>query len=303
MTFSEALSNVGFGAGWSVVRTMPEPAARRFFNVVADRTWRQQGQGVRQLRANLARVVADDRLPDLDSITHEGVRRYMRYWCEAFRLPSWTTERVNSSFRLVEGLDLLDSAVAGGRGAVMVSPHMGNWDLAGTWACGRYGTLVTVAERLKPEGLYDKFVAYRESLGMEVYPLGDPNVIRMLVRRLREGRLVCLLADRDLSHTGVDVEFFGETASMPAGPAVLSMMTGAPIMPVILWHTDSGVEGTVGPAIAIPVDGDRDSRIQRMTQEMADAFAAGIRAHPQDWHMMQRLWTADLEPRRVASAS
>ncbi len=303
MTFSEALSNVGFGAGWSVVRTMPEPAARRFFNVVADRTWRQQGQGVRQLRANLARVVADDRLPDLDSITHEGVRRYMRYWCEAFRLPSWTTERVNSSFRLVEGLDLLDSAVAGGRGAVMVSPHMGNWDLAGTWACGRYGTLVTVAERLKPEGLYDKFVAYRESLGMEVYPLGDPNVIRMLVRRLREGRLVCLLADRDLSHTGVDVEFFGETASMPAGPAVLSMMTGAPIMPVILWHTDSGVEGSVGPAIAIPVDGDRDSRIQRMTQEMADAFAAGIRAHPQDWHMMQRLWTADLEPRRVASPS
>ena len=303
MTFSEALSNVGFGAGWSVVRTMPEPAARRFFNVVADRTWRQQGQGVRQLRANLARVVADDRLPDLDSITHEGVRRYMRYWCEAFRLPSWTTERVNSSFRLVEGLDLLDSAVADGRGAVMVSPHMGNWDLAGTWACGRYGTLVTVAERLKPEGLYDKFVAYRESLGMEVYPLGDPNVIRMLVRRLREGRLVCLLADRDLSHTGVDVEFFGETASMPAGPAVLSMMTGAPIMPVILWHADSGVEGSVGPAIAIPVDGDRDSRIQRMTQEMADAFAAGIRAHPQDWHMMQRLWTADLEPRRVASAS
>ena len=303
MTFSEALSNVGFGAGWSVVRTMPEPAARRFFNVVADRTWRQQGQGVRQLRANLARVVADDRLPDLDSITHEGVRRYMRYWCEAFRLPSWTTERVNSSFRLVEGLDLLDSAVADGRGAIMVSPHMGNWDLAGTWACGRYGTLVTVAERLKPEGLYDKFVAYRESLGMEVYPLGDPDVIRMLVRRLREGRLVCLLADRDLSHTGVDVEFFGETASMPAGPAVLSMMTGAPIMPVILWHTDSGVEGSVGPAIAIPVDGDRDSRIQRMTQEMADAFAAGIRAHPQDWHMMQRLWTADLEPRRVASPS
>ena len=303
MTFSEALSNAGFGAGWSVVRAVPEPAARRFFNVVADRAWRQQGQGVRQLRANLARVVADDRLPDLDSITHEGVRRYMRYWCEAFRLPSWTTERVNSSFRLVEGLDLLDSAVADGRGAIMVSPHMGNWDLAGAWACARYGTLVTVAERLKPEGLYDKFVAYRESLGMEVYPLGDPDVIRMLVRRLREGRLVCLLADRDLSHTGVDVEFFGETASMPAGPAVLSMMTGAPIMPVILWHTDSGVEGTVGPAIAIPVDGDRDSRIQRMTQEMADAFAAGIRAHPQDWHMMQRLWTADLEPRRVASPS
>lgn len=302
MTFSETLANVGFGAGWSVVKAVPEPAARRLFDAMADRTWRQQGQGVRQLRANLARVVDDDQLPELDSITKEGVRRYMRYWCEAFRLPSWTTERVNSSFRLVEGLNILDGAMAEGRGAIMVIPHMGNWDIAGAWACARYGSLVTVAERLKPEGLYDKFVAYRESLGMEVHPLGDPDVIRTLVRRLREGRLVCLLADRDLTHTGVAVDFFGETASMPAGPAVLSMMTGAPMMPVALWHTNSGVEGSVGPAIPIPAEGDRETRIQRMTQDMADAFAAGISAHPQDWHMMQRLWSADLEPRRPESA-
>ena len=302
MTFSETLANVGFGAGWSVVKAVPEPAARRLFDAMADRTWRQQGQGVRQLRANLARVVDDDQLPELDSITKEGVRRYMRYWCEAFRLPSWTTERVNSSFRLVEGLNILDGAMAEGRGAIMVIPHMGNWDIAGAWACARYGSLVTVAERLKPEGLYDKFVAYRESLGMEVHPLGDPDVIRTLVRRLREGRLVCLLADRDLTHTGVAVDFFGETASMPAGPAVLSMMTGAPMMPVALWHTETGVEGQIRPAIPIPAEGDRETRIQRMTQDMADAFAAGISAHPQDWHMMQRLWSADLEPRRPESA-
>lgn len=302
MTFSETLANVGFGAGWSVVKAVPEPAARRLFEAMADRTWRQQGQGVRQLRANLARVVDDDQLPELDSITKEGVRRYMRYWCEAFRLPSWTTERVNSSFRLVEGLNILDGAMAEGRGAIMVIPHMGNWDIAGAWACARYGSLVTVAERLKPEGLYDKFVAYRESLGMEVHPLGDPDVIRTLVRRLREGRLVCLLADRDLTHTGVAVDFFGETASMPAGPAVLSMMTGAPMMPVALWHTETGVEGQIRAAIPIPAEGDRETRIQRMTQDMADAFAAGISAHPQDWHMMQRLWSADLEPRRPESA-
>lgn len=297
MNFSEALSNVGFGVGWSVVKALPEPAARRLFDAAADRTWRQQGQGVRQLRANIARVLDDDRLSELDAIAHEGVRRYMRYWCETFRLPSWSVDRVNSSFRLVEGLDLLDGAVAAGRGAIMVSPHMGNWDLAGAWACSRYGGLVTVAERLKPEGLYDKFVAYRESLGMEVHPLGDPDVIRTLVRRLREGRLVCLVADRDLTQTGVAVDFFGETASMPAGPAVMSMMTGAPLMPVALWHTETGVDGQVGAAIPIPADGDRESRIRRMTQGMADAFAASIRAHPQDWHMMQRLWTADLEPR------
>ncbi|MFM8240288.1 MAG: phosphatidylinositol mannoside acyltransferase [Actinomycetota bacterium] len=292
---SEALSNVGFGVGWSVVKRMPEPAAQRLFQSVADRTWKQQGQGVRQLRANLARVLPDDDLPRLDSISHEGVRRYMRYWCETFRLPAWSHERVRQSFRLVRGLDMLDSAVASGRGAIMVSPHMGNWDLAAAWACDRYGTLATVAERLKPEGLYDRFVAYREGLGMEVHPLGDPDVIRILIRRLREGRLVCLLADRDLSHTGVPVDFFGEKASMPAGPAVLSLMTGAPIMPVLTWHTPDGVDAEVAPALGVPPEGSRDERIRRITQEMADSFARGIRAHPQDWHMMQPLWTSDLE--------
>ena len=301
MTVSESLSNAGFGVGWSVVKTMPEPAARRLFQAIADRTWNQQGQGVRQLRANLARVLDDERLPDLDAITHEGVRRYMRYWCEAFRLPSWSTQRVNDSFRLVSGLDLLDDAVAAGNGAIMVIPHMGNWDIAGAWACDRYGTLVTVAERLKPEGLYDKFVAYREGLGMEVHPLGDADVIRTLVRRLREGRLICLLADRDLTHTGVPVDFFGETASMPAGPAVLSLMTGAPMMPVALWHTKNGVEGEIGTAIPTPAEGSREERIQQMTQDMANAFARGIRAHPEDWHMMQRLWAADLVTSAAAS--
>jgi len=302
VTISDALSSVGFGVGWSVVKAMPEPAARRLFDALADRTWRQQGRGVLQLRANLARVLDDDQLPLLDDVTHEGVRRYMRYWCEAFRLPAWSPQRVNESFELVRGRDLLDAAMADGRGAVMVIPHMGNWDLAGAWACQRYGTLVTVAERLKPEGLYDKFVSYRESLGMEVHPLGDPDVIRTLVRRLREGKLVCLLADRDLSHTGVPVNFFGESASMPAGPAVLSLMTGAPMMPVALWHTPERVEGEIYPALAAPEVGTREERVARMTQEMADAFAAGISAHPEDWHMMQRLWAADLEPGRLEAA-
>ena len=297
MTLSDVLSNAGFGAGWSVVKAMPEPAARRLFDAFAERTWKQQGAGVRQLRANLARVVDDDQLPELDDITREGLRRYMRYWCEAFRLPSWDDQRISESFTLVRGLDLLDSAMADGRGAIMVIPHMGNWDLAGAWACRRYGGLVTVAERLRPAGLFDKFVAYRESLGMEVHPLGDADVMRTLVRRLREGRLVCLLADRDLTHTGIPVDFFGEKASMPAGPAVLSLMTGAPVMPVWLWHVDDGVEGEIRPALPVPVGDARQERVARMTQEMADAFAEGIAAHPQDWHMMQRLWAADVTPR------
>jgi KDO2-lipid IV(A) lauroyltransferase len=181
------------------------------FRAIADRSYRKNGTGVRQLRANLARVIPDARSATLEATTHEGVRRYMRYWSETFRLPAWSPEHLRASFDLIEGLEDLDAAVASGKGAIMVSSHSGNWDLAGAWACDRYGGIATVAERLKPEGLYDKFVDYRESLGMEVLPHGEDATFRQLLRRLKEGTLVCLVADRDLSGSGIPVDFFGET--------------------------------------------------------------------------------------------
>ena len=300
MTLQDSLVDVGFGLGWTAVKRMPEPAVDRTFRALADRTYRKDSRSVRQLRANLARVVPDARPAALDATTREGVRRYLRYWSEAFRLPTWSPQRLRERFTLEDGIDHLDAAVAAGTGAVMVTSHSGNWDLAGAWACDRYGGLVTVAERLKPAGLYDKFVAYRESLGMEVLPHGDDETFRTLLRRLQEGKLVCLVADRDLSGSGVPVNFFGERTSMPGGPALLSQLTGAPIMNVDLWHDDDGLRGRVQPPLPASESGDRREAVAEVTQCMADGFATSIRQHPEDWHMMQPLWHVDL-PRRAAS--
>jgi lauroyl/myristoyl acyltransferase len=300
VSLSDTVTELGFGVGWAAVKRMPEPLVDRAFQALADRTYRKDGPGVRQLRANLARVIPEARSETLEATTHEGVRRYLRYWSEAFRLPAWSPERLRSSFDLIQGMDDLDAAVAAGKGAIMVSSHSGNWDLAGAWACDRYGGIVTVAERLKPAGLYDKFVAYRESLGMEVLPHGEDTTFRTLLRRLKEGKLVCLVADRDLSGSGVHVDFFGETASMPAGPAMLSLMTGAPIMPVDLWHVKGGLKARVRRALPEPEGGDREERVAALTQSMADAFAEAISEHPADWHMMQRLWLSDLSQRAAA---
>lgn len=297
MTLTDTLTDVGFGVGWKAIQYLPEPMVHRAFRAFADRTYRGNGQGVRQLRANLARVIPQARQGELDEVTREGVRRYMRYWSEAFLLPSWSPQRLRDEFVLDEGIDRLDAAVAAGSGAVMVASHSGNWDLAAAWACDRYGGLTTVAERLRPEGLFDKFVAYRESLGMEVLAHGDEGTLATLAQRLREGKLVCLVADRDLSGSGVHVDFFGETASMPAGPAMLSLLTGAPTMPVILWHDADRLRGRVDEALPMPVDLDRQGAVTELTQRMADAFAAGIGAHPEDWHMMQRLWLSDVPAR------
>lgn len=287
----------GFAASWQLVRRMPEPAAYRLFNKIADQLWARGAGGVDQLERNLTRVHPDYSALELRELSRTGMRSYMRYWCEAFRLPSWSPSRISDYFFL-ERHEFLDAALESGRGAIMVPGHMGNWDHAGAWAALRYGGLTTVAERLKPEKLFDQFLAYREGMGFEVLPLGDSDVVRTLARRLKEGKLVALLGDRDLRGSGVPVEFFGESASMPGGPAVLALLTGAPLHPVSLWFDGERATGYVHDEVVIPQTGTREEKVALMTQQIASALESGIREHSDDWHMLQKVWWSDIEGQR-----
>ncbi|MCS0636246.1 phosphatidylinositol mannoside acyltransferase [Streptomyces sp. LP05-1] len=285
-----------YGLGWGAVKKLPEPVAAGLGRRIADTAWRRRGKGVLRLESNLARVVPDATPARLAELSRAGMRSYMRYWMESFRLPVWSEERVRAGFDPQDVYRLTEGLVAG-KGVVLALPHLANWDLAGVWVTRALGVpFTTVAERLKPETLYDRFVAYRESLGMEVLPHTGGSAFGTLARRLRAGGLVCLVADRDLSSSGVGVKFFGETARMPAGPAMLAQQTGALLLPVTLWYDDSPVmRGRVHPAVEVPETGTRAEKTAAMTQELADAFATGIADHPQDWHMLQRLWLADLD--------
>ena len=296
---SDAATEWAFAAGWSIVKRLPPRAAYATFDRAADAIWRKRGGGVLQFERNLARIHPEASAADLRELSHLGMRSYLRYWCDAFRLPTWTPEQVSSTFDL-EHKVRMDDAMAAGTGAIMVVNHGGNWDHAGAWGCLRYGGLTTVAERLKPEGLYERFVEYRESLGMEILPTGEPDIIRTLARRLKEGRLVPLMGDRDIGRNGVVVDLFGEPASLPAGPAVLGMLTGAPIHPVSLWYDGPMATGIVHERVEVPADGTREERIRQVTQGIAAAFESTIRDHSVDWHMMQPIWLADLDERRRA---
>jgi KDO2-lipid IV(A) lauroyltransferase len=295
----ERLTDALYGLGWSTVKKLPEPVAVRLGRTVADLAWKRRGKGVLRLEANYARVVPDAGPERLAALSRAGMRSYLRYWMESFRLPAWSAERVRGGFAPKDVHHLTDGLAAGG-GVILALPHLANWDLAGAWVTTELETpFTTVAERLKPETLYDRFVAYREGLGMEVLPHSGGSAFGALARRLRAGGLVCLVADRDLSASGVAVDFFGETARMPAGPALLAQQTGALLLPVTLWYDDSPVmQGRVHPPIEVPASGTRAEKTSVMTQALADAFASGIADHPEDWHMLQRLWLADLEPRR-----
>ncbi|SEC59671.1 KDO2-lipid IV(A) lauroyltransferase [Streptomyces sp. 2231.1] len=302
MSTADRLTDSLYGLGWSTVKRLPEPAAVRLGRTIADLAWKKRGKGVLRLESNYARVLPDATPERLAELSRAGMRSYLRYWMESFRLPAWSAERVRTGFD-PKDLHFLTDGLASGRGVVLALPHLANWDLAGAWVTTKLETpFTTVAERLKPETLYDRFVAYREGLGMEVLPHSGGSAFGTLARRLRDGGLVCLVADRDLSASGVEVDFFGETARMPAGPALLAQQTGALLLPVTLWYDESPVmKGRLHPPIEVPESGTRAEKTSVMTQALANAFATGIAHHPEDWHMLQRLWLADLDPAKGPS--
>lgn len=307
-TLRERATDLGYAAGWRAVRMLPEPAARRLFDTGADYAARRNG-GPAQLRRNLARVIGVEPPAVPDELVRDSMRSYARYWREAFRLPSMDLARVaERAASAIVGAEYVDEAIAAGSGAILALPHSGNWDMAGVFAVSRWGTFATVAERLRPESLFLRFVAYRETLGFEVLAAngaadrperrgaGDASAspFAVLAERLWANRVVCLLGERDLSGRGAQVDFFGARTSMPTGPARLSIETGAPVFPVHCWFTPDGWGFGVGRRI------DTAGGVGATTQRLADVFAENIAAHPADWHMLQPLWFDDLPPARRA---
>jgi lauroyl/myristoyl acyltransferase len=310
---SERLTGYAYQLGWKLICRLPESWARRAFSEVADIAWRRQGPKVQVLEANLRRVlsysqgrpVADGPVVDgkeLRALSRAALHSYARYWLEVFRLPAIPVERIVSGMHIdPAGEAELFANLKAGRGVVVALPHMGNFEQAGAWVVARgAGTFTTVAERLRPESVYEAFVSFRQSLGMEVLPLtGGHSPFGTLAQRLRAGGLVCLVSDRDLKETGVEVEMFGEQARI-AATAALALHTGAALMPVGTWFEGDDWGAHIYAEIPVPASGTRAEKVAEMSQQMARVFEQAIAEHPQDWHMLQRVFTADLDPARLS---
>ena len=306
---SERLTGFAYQLGWKVICRLPQGWTRWAFAAAADIAWRRQGPKVQVLEANLRRVLSyRDHSPDVDgkdlrTLSREVLRSYSRYWLETFRLPVIPVARIMSGMHInPEGEAALFANLKAGRGVIIALPHMGNFEQAGAWVIHRgAGTFTTVAERLKPESVYEAFVRFREGLGMEVLPLtGDRSPFGTLAQRLRAGKLVCLVSDRDLTESGVTVELFGEPARIAAGPAALAVQTGAALMPVGTWFEGEDWGAHIYEEIPVPASGTRAEKVAQMSQQLAARFEETIAEHPQDWHMLQRLFVADLDPARLS---
>ena len=294
-----------FLLAWRVLRLLPARWAYRLFEFAADRTYARDGSPVQRLRANYARVRPELDEAQLDDLTAKGVRAALRYYVEAFRLPSVSGRDVDRLVRWEGAMPELKAELVAGRPVLAFLGHTGNWDLAGVWCARHLGRVVTVAERLEPEEMFRAFLDYREGLGMRILP-AEKGTFAQLQAQLATGEPVVmpLLADRDLTANGVEVDLCGHPARMAAGPAALAVESGYRLYPVTLRHERVGREWgmviTIHEAVEVPPAG-TPRAIERVTQSCADAFGTAIVAYTQDWHMMQRVFVADLDADRDAS--
>ncbi len=270
--------------GWRVAHRLPSRLVRNTIRLMSAAAVRQNGGHVATLRRNLVIISGGEADDDL---ARRAVASHLRNVFEMLALPGWSAREITQRVRAINE-PVVRTAYAG-PGAVVALAHSGNWDLAGAWACLTGMPVTTVAEQLS--GLsYQAFVRFREGLGMEVLSHRDPGVIGHLVTAVRQGRVVCLLADRDLAGRGLPVRFAGQPITMPAGPAVVARRAEALLIPAVCRY--AGEEMVIVIGEPIPPRPGREGLIA-MTQEVADFFTRTLAEQPEDWHMMQAFFKAD----------
>ncbi|MCX6449431.1 MAG: phosphatidylinositol mannoside acyltransferase [Actinobacteria bacterium] len=273
---------------WKFIALLPESLAYSLANKISDLIYARNGKGVKRLRINYRRVLPDLSSLALSELTKSGMRSYLRYWFDTFRLSKWSKTRIiETTFVINE--NLLRDPIAAKQGCIIALPHAGNWDHAAAYFCSTGINLTAVVEKLEPEAIFKKFLQYRESIGIEAISHRE-KTIPILLERLAQGKLVALVADRDMSRNGIQVNLLGHTAKMPAGPAILAIESGSPLITAYIRYLKTGIEIRFEETIKLPVAGSRQEQIQIVTQSMADNFGKRIKESPVDWHMLQRVW-------------
>jgi KDO2-lipid IV(A) lauroyltransferase len=286
----------------AVAMALPERLGRRVFSAFAGLAFRKLDGVRRTVAANQARALGLDPRDDLVRVsTREAFDLYGRYWYDTFRIRSLPFEEVNARTEILD-IERLDAALERGSGCICALPHMGNWDLAGYYLAARGYPIASVAEELRPARLSELFLRHREELGIRIVPLTkDGHVGQQLKQLLAENWIVALVADRDLTGRGVEVEMFGATRRIPAGPALLSLTSGAPLLVCPVYTRPKGWTIQIGAPIEIERTGETRTDVVALSRRMAAEFERAIAARPPDWHLFQPGW--DDAPERAPAAA
>lgn len=298
-TLGERLAYWEYRSAERAAMSLPESVGRRLFSLAGALAFHIAPGARRTVKSNLARVLGRDSDSQLvDAAAREAFRSYARYWYDTFRMRVIPPEEFLKRHGSI-GLEHIERALEGGRGAVMALPHLGNWDVAGHWLHVLGHSMTAVAEELRPPRVFDLFLEHRRALGMGIVPLTDTRKVGQdLVRLLAKNQLIALVCDRDLKNRGVEVTMFGEKRRMPAGPALLSLATGSPLLPCATYDAEDGWSVLIGPPLEVERTGDRRKDVIALTQRLAEEFERAIAAAPTQWHMFQPAWDQEGAPGR-----
>lgn len=286
----------GYVVGSLVARAIPETLAYGLAHLLGGLLAQRHTARRAIVERNLSRVTGEHvGSKRLDRTVVEAYRSYARYWLETFRLVRETREFFLERFK-VFGEDRIDEVLGRGKGAVVVVTHLGNWDAGGAWVAASGRHLTTVAEVLRPRRMFDFFVAHRSKLGMTIFP-AEAGVTRKLIASVEAGDIVAIVGDRDLSGRGLQVQLFGETATLPAGPAFVAMRAGVPVMVAGIYGVKRadgkrGWEAHIGRIIELPQESEREA-IPHLTAQIASELEHFIARRPEEWHVFQPFWLAD----------
>lgn len=283
---------LAYQAGALLARALPEPVAQLSGRTVG--FWLTIGMaGRRQVVERHLQRLHGRRMGALElrREVHRTFDSYARYWLESFRLTGMGPADLDAGI-VAEGIDHLDEGLAAGKGVIMALPHLGGWDFGGAWLATQGYPISVVVEPLEPPELFEWFAEFRQRLGLNVIPLG-PDAGRQVLRALRRNQVVGLLCDRDIDGTGVEVDFFGERTTLPAGPVTLALRTGAALLPTAVYFEGDGHRGVIHPPLRLERTGSLRADVAAGTQTLADALQAMIAQAPEQWHVLQPNWPSD----------
>ncbi len=282
-----------YRTGSAVARALPQRAVVPFSTAVgrlASSAMRDRRRMVERHQRRVRPELTDD---ELEQAVRATFAHYTHYWVESFRLPGTPPEVLDRGLR-ADGLEHITAALDGGRGCILAMPHLGAWEWSAFWLTSFHHYPVTaVVEAVDPPELAAWFTGLRSRLGMEILPL-DAHAGTASARALKANRVLSLLSDRDVAGGGVEVEFFGERTTLPAGPATLALRSGAPIIPATTYfEPDGGHYGLARPPLDTSRHGKLRDDVARITQDLAHEFEAMIRRAPEQWHLLQPNWPSD----------
>lgn len=295
MNLKELLVNFGYWTAWNVAGKLPESFIRRLFALIALWLWKTNSKGVLQLKLNLGRALGREPTGDyIHNLSKTNIQNYFRYYAEIFLLPKWNQEKILSKVETRNADPILEQVKQGG--VVLALPHSGNWDLAGAWAALSFGSLCTVAERLRPEGVYQQFLKMRRQKGLTLTSLqGEGSPYEFLKQHLTAGMPVALLGDRDISGSGMSVIFFDHSTKLPIGPAMLALDTESSLFTCSTWYENDKLIIEFDDEIHYPKEKHSGRELikaaQDLTAQVATRFELHIRAHPEAWHQLQPIWS------------